>query len=173
MDEETRWLARQEGKVLTEMLDVYTGTLDEIKSTIGDLDQFSYSHNQARAIESQLEAMVATMGRKQSAALGNSVSRTYKRTMKRERNVLSRLENTYGDAFIAQQFKGFNPIVPQRSIRRLLITQDIAIKGLTEEVTKDVRKLGIARSLVKGEGTAKTIKRLEKWTYPCVRAVCT
>lgn len=166
VDQEAAWLARQEGQVLTDMLDVYKGTLAEIKATIGELEPFSYSHNQARAIESQLEAMVASMGRRQSEMLGDSVSRTYKRALRREVKTLARMEHTYGDAFMAQQFRGFKPIVPQRTIKKLLITQDIAIRGLTDAVTRDVRKLGIARSLTKGEGTFKTVARLKKLDIP-------
>ena len=147
MDEETRWLARQEGKLLVDMLDVYKGTIAEIRSEIGALDQSSYSHNQARAIQAQLEAKVATMRLRMSESMGKTMTKSYARQMVRERNTLARFEKTFGDAFVSQQFKGFTPVVPQRAIKKLLTTQGIAIKGLTDEVTKDVRKLGVARSL--------------------------
>ena len=57
MDEETRWLARQEGKLLVDMLDVYKGTIAEIRSEIGALDQGypssaggQSSHNEAQDV---------------------------------------------------------------------------------------------------------------------------
>lgn len=166
LDEETRWIAQQEGRVVSDMMDIYKGTLAEIRGEIKALDKFSYSHNHARAIQAQLEAKVATMRVKMSESMGRTMTKTYARAQVRERNALAKLEKAFGDAFMAHQYKGFTPVVPNRAIKKLITTQGIAIKGLSDEVTRDVRKLGVARSLVRGEGTDATVRRLQKMDLP-------
>lgn len=154
------WFARQEGAVRAQLLDVYTGAFAEMREVLKANERDSYSRRHAQAIEAQLGVVIKEMERGHGAALSLAARKAFEAQLHYEQRVWTRLEETFGDPQIAQQFANFLPVINQRAVKALILTQGIPLKGFADDLTRDVRA-AVGRSLLAGEGTFKTMARLQ------------
>lgn len=159
IEQESAWLAQQEGAVRAELLGLYKETFSEIRARIQSMKGSKYDLRQLRAQEAQLAVLIQEMGKSQGRKLGSGVQAVYEKRLKKEGQVWARLEQTFGDPKIADQFQNFLPVPNQQSIKALILTQEISIKGLTDDLTRETRRK-IGKSMLQGEGTEVTLKRL-------------
>lgn len=159
--QEADWLAKQELSVLSKMLEVYDSTFQELQKRMEELGPESYTANHLQAIQAQVDVLIGEMEKKQSRALGQSVSETVQSQMPREQDYWHKLEKTFGSPEVAKQFSAFTPVIPQKTIKALVTTQRIAIKGFNTDLKKRVR-MTVAQSVAQGEGIVKTVKRLQQ-----------
>lgn len=158
---EAAWLARQEGPLARELLDIYRDVFAEIGERLKGLDTSVYTRNHLNAIMAQLRPLIQAGADSVSARLGEGVAQVYRDAVPREVNSWAMLERAFGDAGLAQQFAAFQPVIPQRAIAALVSTQDVAIKSFAGELTKQARRT-IGQSLALGEGVEKAARRLAK-----------
>lgn len=161
VEEEQRWLARQEQSVQKRLLDVYSQTFSSLQEELERLPADSYSRRQVSAIERQLAVLLQDSARQQSRVLGDGLQRIYAGRLPAESQAWARLEALMGEPDVAQQFRAFLPVVNQRSVKALLLTQDISIKRFSDDLTTRVRA-NVAGSMLRGDGIQKTVQRLKE-----------
>src|SRR5690606_22160315 len=125
------------------------------------LPRDSYTANHYQAIQAQLGVLMGEMQAKQSGILGQAVGQMFTGQLGREQKHWSTLEEVFGQKALAEQLKAFTPLIPQRTVKALVMTQDIAIKGFSDKLTQTTR-MTLAQSVTQGEGIEAGIKRLKR-----------
>lgn len=161
VEEEAAWLAKQEAGVRKELLSLYAETSAEMNQALRANARDSYSRRHIRATQAQLDVLIQEMGDRQVDVLGKSVQLTFERQLFREKDAWQQLEQAFGSPRAAEQFAGIKPIVPQRAVKALLTASTVSIKGFTDDMERDTRRV-VGRSMLAGEGMAKTVKRLRQ-----------
>ena len=162
VEKEINWLAAQEEAVRSELLTVYRKTFEDLRARLKALPQTTtYTRNQVLAIERQLAVILKEMERSQRQLLGKGVQQVFSKSLSREKRTWTKLEKTFGSKALSEQFSAFLPVVNQRAVKALVMTQGISIKCFSDELTKAVRQ-NVASSLLRGDGIAQTVRRLKE-----------
>lgn len=161
VEKEQAWLAHQEKAVQAQLLQVYRDTFETIQGQLEAIPEDSYTRRHLQVIEAQLRVLLRESSRQQSRILGAGLQRIYEARLPAEQRVWTHLEDLFGNPAIAEQFRNIKPLINQRSVKALLMTQDTVIKNFNGDLTKKV-KGAIASSMIQGHGIAKTVARLKE-----------
>lgn len=160
VEREIKWLFKQEREVAELLLQHYAEALDEITSKIKKYDKEQFTRKRLKFIEAQLESILMTMQSQMGSALGKGMKRTYNKNIPRHLTAWALFEEAFGDQDMAEKMSMIPSIVPQKTLRNLLLTKDIPIKNFSDDLQREVRGV-LGRSVILGEGVLKAAKRIE------------